>query len=432
MNYIVPFIVSSFEWIALLSIPIVFLGYYYRNYLKPIILLAFIMSLLSILLRMTPLHVAIIIGIQILILLFLVKFFFKVNFMQAYVITSMGYGFYNFVQMLIIEAVVQALEFPYVQIYFSLPVTATIQLFTAALILGICYGAHLIKFELSELRYLIEDRSMSKSSKNILVLHSVLMFVFICLINFIFLTENFVFKFFTIIITLILTFVMLTVYIIIHSQFQQKRITEAKKFYLDQEQQTATIVKKLSEDYQGHFKAISKLCESDSSHLIKKYLDENQLYHNPAPPPGLLETNHRSGLGQLDEMLYALLINKRKLAAFLNVSIDVTTDIKDEVQITLEQVRNLSIILDDLILVLYQSPEDREKRIDFHIEINNQGILYEISSPIHIREEQSAEMQLYDALLRFKKGDGTVHTELKPVHIRIYVPLTKSGGVEFV
>ncbi|MGO4890613.1 hypothetical protein ACJ2A9_22995 [Anaerobacillus sp. MEB173] len=425
MDYIVFVLVSTLEWIALLSIPVVLLGYYYRKYFTTIIILAFIMSVLSMLFRMTSLQVAMIIGIQILILLFLVKLFFRANFIQAFVIMSMGYGFYNFVQMLIIEMVVQALEFQYVQIYFTLPITTTIQLTTAFLMYGLCYCVYYFKLELTELRYLIEDRLISKKYKNILIFICTLMSIFIVLINFVFLTQNFAFKFFTIIVTLILTFVILLTYVILHSQFQVKRLIEAKKFYLDQDQQVATIVKKLSDDYKLHFKAIAKLCESNTTHLIKKYVDENQLEKRAST--GGLDTGLRSGIDRLDEMLYALIINKRKLASLLNVSIEVNTEVKDDVRTTLLEVRNLSIILDDLILMLYRLPESQEKSIYFNIKITKQEIIYEISSPFDIREDQSAELQLFDALLRFKKNHVIVQSKLNPVHIRIHFPPIKKA-----
>lgn len=47
MEYLITFLASAVEWLALLSFPILLLGYSYKKYLKYIVLLAGTMSLFS-------------------------------------------------------------------------------------------------------------------------------------------------------------------------------------------------------------------------------------------------------------------------------------------------------------------------------------------------------------------------------------------------
>jgi mevalonate kinase len=203
----------------------------------------------------------------------------------------------------------------------------------------------------------------------------------------------------------------------LHTQFQQKRIIEAKKFYLDQEQQTSTIVEKLKKDYERHFQSILKLYERGSGPLIKEYVEFHKLHKDTVPLLG--QTNLRDDLEKLDELLYAFLINKRKLATLMGISITVSSNITWNSPSTLQQIRYLSIIIDDLIFLLYESPNSFKKDISFNVISTEKEKRFEISTLLVLDEKQNKHSKLVDALIQFKHNDAQVEFELNPIRLSI-------------
>mgnify|MGYP001161939212 CR=1 FL=1 len=422
MDYLFTLVISLFEWIALLTFPVVFLGYPYRIYIKPILFLSVIMSVVSLLLRFTPLSTVFVIAVQILLLLCLVKWLYKVNSLETIVISSMGYGFYSFIQLLITEVVKSISTVNYFKILFSFSnLPFLLRTITFLFVMAISYLLKRYQYHLTDFRHFLKTHNQNHQFRAIVIINSLLTFLFICLSVFAMLTEQMNSKFSFVLYCVIILFIILSIYLILHTQFQVKHIIEAKKFYLDQEEQTAIIVEKLKTDYEDHFHAILKLCERESSTLlIKEYLENNRLLRKKAAS-WLVESDFRAGLENLDELLYAFLVNKRKLAELLEVAIVATAEIQGNVAATLRQVRYLSMIMDDLILALYQSPSSVEKKIYFHVHIGTQDITYLISSQL-VLDRLQTNLKLFDALQHFKQDQAEVETELKPVRLSIRCP----------
>ena len=419
MDYLFTFVISLLEWIALLTFPIALLGYANRNFIKPIILVSSIMTIFSLLLRMTPLKTEFIIAVQILLLLCFVKWLFKVNVLETLAISSIGYGFYSLIQLLIAEMVKNVSTISYFEVLFSFSnLPFLIRFITFLSVMAISYVLNKYKYHLTDLRHHLKTQYNNRQFRTIMIINSLLTFLFICLSVFAMLTEHINSKFSFVLYCVITLFIILSIHLILHTQFQVKRIIEGKKFYLDQEEEIAMIVEKVKTHYEDHFQAILKLCErADSTLLIKKYLENNQL-NRKKTASWLVESNFRSGLENLDDLLYAFLVNKRKLAELLEVAVVATAEINGNVPATLRQVRYLSMIMDDLILTLYQSPSSIEKKIYFHVQVQPQEIIYSISSQL-ILDRPQTNLKLLDALQHFKQDQAVVEAELKPVRLFI-------------
>lgn len=417
MYYILTFLISLFEWIALLLFPIVLLGYYYKKYLGPIILLGMTMSILSLILHITTLHVSIIIAFQIITLLLLIRFTLRMNNLETFVVTSIGYGFYIFTQMIFIEIAAQSYGYQYLQFFTSIDIKTTIQVLTFVFVFLLCVIIQHFKYQLNELRYNLVNPYLNKKYRNILVSNSLLTFVFVCFIFFTMLAEEFSYKYMFILIILVILFIILASYLVLHTKFQTKRLIETKKFYLDQEQHIGMIVANLKKDYESHFQAISKLSEKENPQLVKEYIQKYQL--SMKEPMWKPQTNLRSDLEQVDELVYTFLINKRKLANLLGVTINVTTNITADVPVTLRQIRNLSMAMDDLIFTLYKTPANIDKTIDFEVRTVGTEIQFLINSNINLDDPENSNLTLLDAILQFKKDNAVVHSNLKPVQLSI-------------
>ncbi|MCD8502416.1 MAG: hypothetical protein LRY71_13090 [Bacillaceae bacterium] len=126
---------------------------------------------------------------------------------------------------------------------------------------------------------------------------------------------------------------------------------------------------------------------------------------------------------QGDELLYAFIVNKQKLASLLGISILVSSDIKTKKQTNLHKIRSLSMILDDLIFGLYQKSNINEKKIYFHVQITSKETQFDISSPFVINEHDSTNLKLFDALIQFEKNSADVIVKLNPVQLLIRCPL---------
>lgn len=422
MDRLLTFLVSIFEWIALLSFPLILLGYHYRRYINSVIILSGIMSLVSILLHASVKNLSILIILQMIILLFFVRFLFRANIIETFVISSVGYGFYILIQSVVVEITIPMLGHKYYQLFESINLKFTLQILTFIFVALLCYFMQRYNYQLDELRIQIKAKSIQKKYKLIMMINSMLTFLIVSLIIFIVLAEEMTYKYVLSLVIIVVLFIILSIFIVIHTQIQQKRLIEAKKYYLDQEEQVATIVENLKKNYQGHFQAIIKLNERESSSLSKEYVEKHHLHQGICP--SLLQSNLRTGLEGLDELLYSFLINKRKLGRLLGVTINVTSDIQCEIHTTLQHVRNLSLIIDDLIMIYYQAPAYSTKTIHFHVEAKPHETLYVISGDIEIEEKKHPNLKLFDALFQFKQHDSIVDSELKPVRLSIRCPLT--------
>lgn len=423
MEHAITFLISIMEWIALLTFPIILLGYSYRKYFFRIIGMASILSLLSLLLHYITIPVPLIVGLQITIILFLVKLSLKANFLEALFNTSIGYGFYVLTQLIFIEIMSLLFKISYFQFFFTLNIKTTLQVITFTFVLTLCYMIYHFKFHLEELRnYIRFPATANKKYKKIIIINSILPLILICLATFTMLAEELSYKYVLILAIIIIIFVILIIFTILHHQFQAKRLIEAKKFYLDQEQQVATIVDIMKETYGNHFQAIFKLAEHQTPELINKYVETNQLRNTKFIQQG--KSTLRADLINLDELLFAFLVNKRKLAQLLGVTIKVSSKCKREITTTLQQIRYLSSIIDEIILILYQKPAGVDKTMKFEIESTDEELLFKISCPLFLSEKENDTFKLFDGLMQFKKLNATIHSELKPLLLLIRCPLT--------
>ncbi|MDQ0340090.1 hypothetical protein J2S00_002885 [Caldalkalibacillus uzonensis] len=420
MNHLLVFyLVSVVEWIALLSFPIILLGYHYQKYIKRITLIALIISLFSLLLRLTSLHLFVIIASQIIILIFLKKLFYKSNYLESLVLTGIGYGFYVFLHLLIAEVIISLSSYNYFELLFS-NIKYFHQSITALLVLTICYLVHKNHYHLLEFRDNLKAQKHEKQFKTIIITISLLTFIFICLAAFTMLNDELNFRYPFVLSCIIVLFIILSIYLILHTQFQRKRLLEAKKFYLDQEQQVATIVEKLKKDYIGHFQALLKLCERNSAQLIKDYVEKRRLHIDSS---FLSKGSFLANVESVDELLYAFLVNKRKLADLLGITLIVTADSQCDVPVSFKQIRYLSTIIDELLFLHYQASNDKEKELHFQIQKLEEGIRFQIVSDLIVSEEQSASLKLFDVMFQFEKDNATVQSVLSPVQLSIFCPL---------
>ncbi len=420
MNHIYTILASIAEWIPLLSFTIILLGYHYRRYVKSIILLSILISILSFVLRLTPIPIVITIFIQMVLLFFLIRSLFGVSSLESLVLLSIGYGFYTLIQLLIIEIIITLSTITYDD-FFSFH-TYIVQLLTIVLVSLTCFVLYRKKYHLVEFRHYLRSGDLNKKFKAIIMTNSLLTFVFICLAAFAMLAENLAYKYSIVLFCIMVLFVILAIHIILHTQFQMKHLIEAKKFYLDQEQQVATIVEKLNKNNESHFKAILKLSERNSHPLIKDYIEKYTL-HKSTPSWMPLE-NVSFELRQVDELTYAFLINKRKLARLFNVKLTVSSDIHFNTAVTLRHIRYLSMIIDDLIFTQYLSNHTTDKWIHFSLHTTESEMRFDISSNLEFHEQLNTNLNLFDALLTFKQDNAVIQSDLKPFKCSIRCVIT--------
>ncbi|MGJ9383451.1 hypothetical protein [Salipaludibacillus sp. CF4.18] len=418
MFYIIKNVVSIIEWVTLLSLPVILLGYFYRNYIKRIIIIALIMSLFAVVIRYAPFPMAVIIALQILLLMALVKKIFQVNYLEMFVITGVGYGFYIFIQLLIAEMMMSLSNFSYFDIIFSnlfLPVI--LQIITIIITVSLCYLLSKYTYYLDELRVHLREPNLTKRLRNIIITLSVLTYVFICLVAVVLLEGELVIRDTLVLLCIIVIFIIMSGYHILYTQFQTKRLMEAKKIFLDQDQQASTIIEKLVREKEVRNNAILKLTEKDNSiQSIKAFIEKGQNY--TASPAWTTKNDLRKGLEGLDELLYALLINKRRLARLFGIIIFVSADIKsDNSRITLRQIKYLNIIMDELLFVLYQSAPSVNKKIAFHIGISEQKMEFLITCDVDA--QTSPNLKIIDAITLFKQDNAKIDYELNPVKLSI-------------
>lgn len=267
----------------------------------------------------------------------------------------------------------------------------------------------------------MQTSSISKKSRNILILNSIITFIFIYFVLSILAFEGFAYKYIISLIVTVILFIIVFIYFVLHSQFQAKRLVEEKKFYLDQEQQSALFIEKILNDYKGYFRAIVKLCEKDSPELIKRFVEKH--YLSKGSSHSVIHSSHIK-LAQVDELLYAFLINKQKIASLLGVSFIVTPDVNSKTSLSLRQVQLLSLIIDDLIFRQYQAASIEDKHINLTIRLTNDELNCDISSNLVIGEDENTNLKLLDALIQFERSNAVVNLNLKPIKIEIRSQLT--------
>lgn len=422
MENLFDFLISIIEWTSFLIFPLVLLGYFIRKNILSIVMIATIMSLISLFLRYTELHPAVIVVIQIIVIVFLIRLMIRLNYLESLVLTSIGYGFFMFLQMVIVQLISYTFGYHFEQFFFVFNIKILIQIVSSIIIFLLSYCIYHFKYQLDELRHHIKAPYINRKYKNLLIINFLLTTIFINLNITVLLIENFTLKYTVSLLIMVMLFLILFIYFILHLQFQNKRIIEAKKFYLDQEQQISTFVDRVIKNYAGHFQAILKIGEKDSSQLIKEYVQKHQLYKSPSP--WVMDPSLRLQIEQVDELLYAFLINKQKLASLLGITIVVSAELNRRNPTTLQQIRSLSVIMDDLIFSLFQNSSSEEKKICFHICLTEDEIQFSISSNLNIDEKQRTSLKLFDAFLQFEKSNAIVQSKFSPFELLIRCPVT--------
>lgn len=422
MDTLLTFVISILEWVALLTFPIVLLGYYYRKFFRSIVIISIFMSLFSLGLHtFSHLPVAFIISLQIATLIIFIKWILKITVLESLTITSLGYGFYAFFQMIIIEFIVQLSTFQYFQFYDIANLKYITQIFTLLLVYIFCYFIQKFQFQLNELRLQLKIPLLKNNYKILLITISLQTYIFLYLNFYYMLLDDFENKHVVLLVIMVVIFINLLGYLILHTKIQQIRIIESKKFLFDQEQQIANLLEKVQADYENHFKAIVKLYERNSSHLINDYINNHQLTKKQKGKS--LNTSSFSHLANKDEVLYAFLVNKQKLAKLLGVHIDVSKESNITKLLTLQHIRYLHMFFDDLIMLLYKTATKEEKVIHFKITANMEHFTIHISSPFEFNEKVISNSKIFDALLQLKNQNATIKTcDFAPLKITIECP----------
>ncbi|PKG21726.1 hypothetical protein [Niallia nealsonii] len=418
MSYIITFLVSLIEWAGLISFPLILLGYKYNYYIKNIIIQSACMSFISILLHLTSMSVPVIVGLQIIILIFLFKIGLKTKNLEAIALTSIGYGFYLFLQLLVIELLTSFLQGSYLKLYQMSNFTVFVPMITISILLISCFVLYKNKLQISELRYQLKADHIEKKTKRIIQILFAMTYIFIVLGATVLMADKQV-KYSFILLSIVVLFAMMLCYLIFHSQLQKEQLLFAKKYYLDQEQQVAAFVEKLKQNYVMHFRTIEKLNHAGSSDIIADYIDTHELQQMNMI---WKNKNLRKGIEALDPLLYSFLVNKRKLADLLGVEMNVNSHISSEEFASLGQIRNISLIIDDLMLTLYDMKQNEKKLISIELDISDTKFIYKIEANLTI-DPNNMELGLFDALIKLRQNRATVDMELDPVNILVKIPI---------
>ena len=420
MDIIITLVLSFFEWLCLFLFPIMILGYSFKGSYKAMALIAGMMSIFSLLLHHSPLLIPYIIILQILSALLLVRCFFANKMLEAFVITSIGYGFYIFIQMIIIEFLVRAFSWRYFNFLSDIFNKTSTQLMTIIFLIFTCLLVKQSTYQLNEVRSMIKGPRMNKKHRILISLISVSTVAFICSTAYILLSEDTAYKELSILLVMVIGFITLTFYLFLHIQFQKQQILEAKTLFLDQEKQIIDQIGYLREEENRHFQAVAKLIEREAYELIPDYIKTNQLDASLSKIPIM-----SSLTSQLDELLHVFLTNKSKLGQFFGVSIKVSVSGEghQETSISLQQIVCISKLMDDCIFMLFQAPDVQEKTIYFHIEVTEESIEYTISSPFYIKEKVHENLKSYDALLHLKHLGASIQSDFQPIHLSIRSPI---------
>lgn len=376
------------------------------------------MSFISILLHLTSMPVPVIVGLQIIILIFLFKVGLKTKNLEAIALTSIGYGFYLFLQLLVIELLTSFLQGSYLKLYQMSNFAVFVPMITISLLLISCFVLYKNKLQISELRYQLKADHIEKKTKRIIQVLFAMTYIFIVLGATVLMADKQV-KYSFILLSIVVLFAMMLCYLIFHSQLQKEQLLFAKKYYLDQEQQVAAFVEKLKQNYVMHFRTIEKLNHAGSSDIIAEYIDTHELQQM-----NMLwkNKNLRKGIEGLDPLLYSFLVNKRKLADLLGVELNVNSYISSQEFASLGQIRNISLIIDDLMLTLYDMKRNEKKLISIDLDISDKKFIYKIEANLTI-DPNNMELGLFDALIKLRQNRATVDMELNPVNILVKIPI---------
>lgn len=413
MHPLLTFCISALEWFALLTFPFVFIGYRYRQYVKKIIILSILMSTISLLLHYTNLHLTIVIALQMILIFLIAKPLLKMSSLETLLLTGMGYGFYTFVHIVGIELFLIMLSNSYSEIVLTshaylLQLTSFFIVIMLSVIISLC------NYHLIELYRHLKLNEINKKGKIIIYLNSFLTYFFICLASFVMIAENLRYRYAFILLSIIVLFMIISIYLILHHQFQKKRLVEAKKFYFDQEEQVSVYIENIQKDLLSSYKVMQKLYENNSFELSKEYFEQHLLPKSKRHKNFAIDPKVRSK----DEILYAFLINKRKLANLLGVSISTSIDLKYHIPVTLQHIQFLSNIVDDLLFSLYESTHYDEKHIHLNIHSSQDQIVYNITSNL-IFENNKKQGKIYDAITGFKKSKAIIESTFNPVKLSI-------------
>lgn len=424
MDSFITFLLSAIEWIALLTFPIVLLGYYYRKFFKRIVFIAIFMSMFSTILHtVTNLPIVLIIFAQITLIMLLIKMILKFNLLETLTITSIGYGYYIFFQIILIELVVQLSTVEHLQFYHIANLKYSTQTITFILVFIFCYFINKYELQLNELRFHLKTPLRNNRYKTLLIVNALLLFIFLLLNFYFMMLEDFEHKFGFLLIIFIVLFICLFNYFILHIKFQDLRMIESKKFQFDQEQQLTSLLENLQTEFEAHFNVIVKLAKKNSFTAIKDYIEHQQLAFKQKGE--IFNTTTFTHLANQDEILYTFLVNKQKLAGLFNIKIAVSLDSHIKKTLSLHHIRYLNTIIDDLIHILYKSVTIKKKVIHFQIKSDNEKFVLQISSDLSLDEESIANLKIIDALIQFKNLDATIVTsEFKPLNITIKCPFS--------
>ncbi|MFS0615897.1 hypothetical protein [Lederbergia ruris] len=420
MNIIITLILSFFEWVCLFLFPIMILGYSWKRHYKAIISSAGIMSVLSLSLHHSSISITYIIILQIISAFLLVRWLLANKILEAFVITSIGYGFYIFIQMIFMEILVRAFQLDHFIFFFIFFNKTTIQLLTILFLFVISMIVRFSTYQLNEVRFIIKGPRMNKKYRILITLIAISTVAFIYLTAYTLLSEESPNKQLVILLVMVLGFIILSFYLFLHIQFQKQQILEAKQLFLDQEQQIIDRVENLKEESIQHFQAILKLTERQAYDLIPDYIEANHLDKAPSK----LSFVDQNLPPQLDELLYIFLINKRKLGQLFGVSIEVSGEVHQEVSISLQQIVCISRVMDDFIYMLFQASEEQDKTIHFHIDMREEeSIAFTITSPFHIEEKVDESISYYDALIQLKHLGAVIQSDFQPINLSIRSPI---------
>ncbi|MCJ7842447.1 hypothetical protein MUB24_16385 [Lederbergia sp. NSJ-179] len=419
MNVIITLLLSFFEWLCLFLFPIVVFGYSLKKHRKALVWIASIMSVVSFLFHHTSISMTYTIILQIILAFMLTNWLLASKMLEAFVITSMGYGFYIFIQMIFMEVLVRAFNLDHLHFFSAFFDKAVTQLLTILFVFFFSMIVQYSQFQLNEVRSLIKMPRMNRKYRLLMVMISLLMIAFIWLTAYILMIEESAYKQMMILFVMLIGFLILSFYLFLHILLQKQQILEAKKLFLDQEQQMIDRIENLKEEERQHFQSIVKLANRQACELITDYIGSNDL--DKAPSNLALEQGLCS---QLDELFYVLLINKRKLAHLFDVTIKVSGEIQYEVPISLQQIVCISKIIDNFIFVLSQASEVQDKIIHFHIDSSEEAVVsFTISSPLRIEEKVHENLKSYDALLELKHLGAVIHSNFQPINLSIRSPI---------
>ncbi|QKS70593.1 hypothetical protein FLK61_27990 [Paenalkalicoccus suaedae] len=407
------YIMSIFEWSALLLFPLILLGYMNANRFKKTIIIAVIMSTISLLLHTTSLSLGMIVSIQMILFILFIFIIFQTNIMELFVISSIGYGFYILIQLVFIESFTILSSYEYFEILLSSSyLSIGIQLMTVAICGSLGFFIWKNKYFLAELREHLHSKHIPTKIKVMIFSSSLLTFGFIVLAAVAMLSQDITFKSTLVLLSIVILVLVMSFYHILYTQFQVRRLIEAKKFYLDQDEQSVNMMERLENDASSHFQAIWKLSDVGSLESIRSYMKQANL---PSPSTKhFFNTNQIDSSNGIDELMRALLINKRRMAKLFQIQIDIHIDLDHPMQMTFQQIKQLSTLLNDLLFVYYEKQTSEEKIITLTIHSNGEFMEFKVECPVDINPIHVENRNLINSISSFETGYSKIVATYQP------------------